>query len=105
MDLQTLKEHIESENGLLVDIREEEEWKEGHISDALHLPLSKILSGNFQKMSVPHSQVLYLYCNSGQRTLRAAPLLTDFHPQIVPLKWGFKDLASGGFPVSKSDSE
>jgi phage shock protein E len=96
-----LKEQIENEQGLLVDVREEAEWKDGYISDAIHLPLSKILEGSLQETSIPFTQVLYLYCNSGQRTLRAAPLLKNFHPQIVPLKWGFKDLASNGFPVSK----
>lgn len=98
MELKALKEQIENDRGLLVDVREEDEWKAGHISGALHIPLSKLLEG--AEFTVPHSKILYLYCGSGQRTFKAAPLLKKFHPQVVPLKMGFKDLASGGFSVS-----
>lgn len=99
VELKDLKEKIENDEALLVDIREDFEWNEGHISGAIHLPLSKIMAGTLPE--VVYSQTLYLYCNSGQRTLRAAPLLKDFFPEVVPLKWGFKDLAQYGFSVSK----
>ena len=36
------------ENGVVVDIRSKDEFKRGHITDALHILPSEIKAGNFR---------------------------------------------------------
>jgi len=57
---------------LLVDVRTEREWSEGHIDDAINLPLAQ-LSGRLDQL--PRDRELVVYCTSGYRSAVAASLL------------------------------
>ena len=35
------KEWLENDSAILIDVREQEEWDEGHIAGAIHAPLSR----------------------------------------------------------------
>lgn len=62
------------ENAILVDVRNDFEYQSGHIPGSCNLALSRILKEaeeTFQDKSLP----LYLYCQSGARSGRAAKLL------------------------------
>jgi rhodanese-related sulfurtransferase len=58
----------ESGAALLVDVREEGEWRAGHIAGAVHVPLS-----TFEKAvaGLPTEKRIILYCQSGMRSGRA----------------------------------
>lgn len=57
---------------LLVDVREKEEYIEGHIPNAFLLPLS-VLDEEVSKIT--KDKVLYVYCRSGQRSKTAVKKL------------------------------
>jgi SulP family sulfate permease len=57
---------------LVVDVRERREFRQGHIPDALHLPLSELLAG---VPVLPHERKLILADRSGRRSVRAAAYL------------------------------
>ncbi|WP_088292646.1 rhodanese-like domain-containing protein [Bacillus mycoides] len=72
----------------LIDIREADEFNAGHILGARNIPLSQI---RLRHKELRQDQPVYLYCQSGFRTGRAAQYLkkqgyTDFYQ----LKGGFK---------------
>jgi phage shock protein E len=59
-------------HGLLIDVREEDEFKVFHLVNAIHIPLSKF--GMFLHQLEDKSTPLYLYCRSGRRSEDAAKL-------------------------------
>lgn len=61
-------------NALLIDVREREEWDEGHIASAHHLPLSAIRQ-NPGCFAPYQGQDVVLYCQRGSRSRTAAGIL------------------------------
>lgn len=59
-----------TENALLVDVREPEEYAAGHIPGAVNAPLSTLAQAD-----LPADRPLFLYCLRGSRSARAAGLL------------------------------
>ncbi|WP_226035041.1 rhodanese-like domain-containing protein [Aquibacillus saliphilus] len=72
----------------LIDIREPKEYDGGHILGARNIPLSQMR----QRMKeLRKDQPIYLYCQSGARSARAAMLLNKKgYQDINHLKGGFK---------------
>ncbi len=61
-------------NALLVDVRNDFEYKTGHIPGSFNLALSRILKEAEEELP-DKSRPLYIYCQSGARSARAAKLL------------------------------
>lgn len=102
--LDTVKKKVADKKAVLVDVREADEWKDGHLSDARHLALSDLKAGvpaDKLKKALPPGSVVYLHCASGKRCLKAADLLKDKGYDIRPLKAGYEDLLKAGFPKAK----
>ena len=62
----------QQEDVVIVDVREKEEYEEGHLPHAVLVPLS-ILDTEATKLS--KDQTLYVYCRSGQRSRTAVKKL------------------------------
>lgn len=54
------------ENGVVVDIRSKDEFKQGHITDALHILPSDIKAGNFGSLENRKSDPIIVVCKTGQ---------------------------------------
>ena len=63
----------------LVDVREKNEYKKGHIDGAINIPLDKILD---QKI-ITKNDIIIVYCESGVRSKNAAKTLTSFGYKYV----------------------
>ncbi|HRC27552.1 MAG TPA: rhodanese-like domain-containing protein, partial [Alphaproteobacteria bacterium] len=60
---------------LFIDVREREEWDEGHIEGAVHLPLSALRS-NPSALCIPRTEKpCVVYCRIGARSVSAAQIL------------------------------
>ncbi len=102
--LDTVKKNATDKKAVIVDVREENEWKAGHLKDATLLPLSELKAGvtaDKLKEKLGDAKVLYLHCGSGKRCLVAADLLKKQGYDVRPLKEGFADLVKSGFEKAK----
>jgi len=102
--LETVKKSVSDGKAVLVDVREDGEWKDGHLKDARLLPLSEIKKGvpdEKLKKTLPPGSVVYLHCGSGIRCLAAAEVLKKQGYDVRPLKDGYMGLLKAGFPQEK----
>lgn len=104
--LDTVKKNVadKDKKAVIVDVREEGEWKDGHLKDATLLPLSELKGGvtaEKLKEKLGDAKVLYLHCGSGKRCLTAADLLKKQGYDVRPLKEGYADLVKAGFEKAK----
>ncbi|MDE1230992.1 rhodanese-like domain-containing protein [Vibrio aestuarianus] len=63
------------DNGVVVDIRSKEEFKKGHITDAVHILPSDIKAGNFASLENHKSDPIIVVCKTGQTAQESANLL------------------------------
>lgn len=59
-----------TKNAVLIDVRTKEEYAEGHIPDSINLPLSHL--DQILKEVPDKNTPLFVYCQSGSRSARAA---------------------------------
>ena len=60
------------DGAVVVDVRNEDEYAAGHVSGALCLPLGDVPA---RRQELPTDQTVYLICQSGGRSGKAADLL------------------------------
>ncbi|XJZ26196.1 rhodanese-like domain-containing protein [Bacillota bacterium Lsc_1132] len=72
----------------LIDVREPNEFDAGHILGARNIPLSQI---RMRMKEIRPDMPVYLYCQSGTRSARAAQFLyRKGYKDLTQLKGGFK---------------
>lgn len=71
----------------LVDVREPDEWSQGHLAGALNWPLSRLQHGEWPDFKVWVRPAL-LYCQAGVRSARALELLRPHAPPLRHLTGG-----------------
>lgn len=67
----------------LLDVRTAQEYRGGHIRQARNLPLDRI--GTYQG---PKGEVVYVICQSGMRSKRAAHLLKEKGYRVANVRGG-----------------
>ena len=98
--LETVQNRLAEKKAVLIDVREEKEWKQGHLKAARLLPLSHLERGvSKDKLQeyLPKGKIVYLHCASGARCIEAAELLTDLGFEVRALKPGYDDFVEAGF--------
>ena len=58
----------------VVDVREADEWREGHIDGAMHIPLGSLAA---RVAELDRDQPVVTVCRSGKRSMVAAKALTQ----------------------------
>ncbi|RLL48095.1 rhodanese-like domain-containing protein [Oceanobacillus piezotolerans] len=72
----------------LIDVREPQEFERGHILGARNIPVTQMKQ---RLIEMRKDKPVYLYCQSGSRSARAAHLLhKQGYQEIYQLKGGFK---------------
>lgn len=74
--------------GIIVDVRNPEEFALCHIPMAINLPLREIQQGN---ISIPKTKVVLLYCENGGSSTLAAKLLSEKGYKVINTVGGLKD--------------
>lgn len=84
---------------LLVDVRTPAEYEAGHIRGALLLPVDSLAE---HLAEIPKDRPVYVYCQAGARSSRAALLLTKYgYTRINNLQGGIAAWQQAGFEVIK----
>jgi len=99
--LDAVQQAVARQAAVLVDVREPEEWQEGHLAAARLLPLSTLERGaSPQELAklLPRDKIIYCYCLAGGRCAEAAAILKPLGYDVRPLKPGYPQLVKAGFP-------
>lgn len=101
--LDVVKTRVGEKKAILIDVRSEDEWKDGHLKSAMHLPITELakLSESEIREKLPKDKIIYTHCAVGARALKAGKLIEKFGYDIRPLKPGYEDLVKAGFDVDK----
>jgi sulfur-carrier protein adenylyltransferase/sulfurtransferase len=88
-----------AEPPLFLDVREEDEWNEGQIPGAVHIPRGN-LESRVEAVAADHAQPIVVYCSAGNRSVFGAKTLADLgYENVVSLSGGFTDWKRNGYPV------
>jgi sulfur-carrier protein adenylyltransferase/sulfurtransferase len=89
---------------VFLDVRERDEWDEGHIPGAVHIPrgsLESRVEGTLPERDRP----VVIYCAAGNRSAFAAKTLEELgYEHVSSLRGGFTDWKRNGYPVQLSQS-
>lgn len=77
---QNIKDFLERD-AVILDVRTKREWDEGHIANAIHIPLSN-LKDNVDEIKKLNKPVI-AHCKSGVRSARATKLLKFYKIDAV----------------------
>jgi sulfur-carrier protein adenylyltransferase/sulfurtransferase len=96
------RELIESGDPVIVDVREQDEWDEGHVPGAVHIPRGH-LESRIEAAAPDRSRQVLVYCSAGNRSAFATKTLQELgYDEPVSLAGGFTDWKRNGFQVELS---
>src|SRR5512142_946095 len=84
---------------LLVDVRERDEWEQGRIPGAIHIPRGN-LESRVESAAPDRAHPIVVYCQSGNRSVFATRTLEELgYENVVSLAGGFVDWKRSGLPT------
>ncbi|MBJ7455811.1 MAG: molybdopterin-synthase adenylyltransferase MoeB [Thermoleophilia bacterium] len=87
--------HAAGDGPLVIDVREQHEWDQGHIPGSVHIPRS-FLESRIAGVARPDTEVV-LSCASGQRSLLAGQTLAEMgYANVSSLAGGFQRWKQSG---------
>jgi molybdopterin/thiamine biosynthesis adenylyltransferase/rhodanese-related sulfurtransferase len=99
IDAQTAADLESSGEAKIVDVREKNEWDEGHIPGAIHVPRG-YLELRIENAVPDKSQPIVVYCAGGTRSVFAARTLQDMgYTNVRHLDGGFGAWKDAGLPT------
>ena len=88
---------------VLMDVREDLEWKNGRATGAIHLGRG-ILERDLEKTVPDPSTEVIMYCGGGYRSVLAADVAQKMgYKNVASLIGGYKELVAAGWPMKKGD--
>ena len=86
--------------GLLLDVREDDEWSAGHAEGAVHIPMSEFV-GRFGELTerVGEGEQIYVICRVGGRSAQVAQYLLQQGLDAVNVDGGMLAWETAGRPL------
>ncbi len=92
---------INRENALMLDVREEGEYRAGHVLNAVHIPL-KVLTSKAKELEKYKGRPVIAYCRTGQQSAQAGRTLKTLGiERAYHLSGGLLAWQNASLPVSK----
>ena len=89
----------ERDSALFLDVREQNEWDEGVLPGAVHIPRGE-LEQRIEGLVPDRSREIVVYCAGGSRSAFATKSLAELgYENVVNLAGGFTDWKRNGYPV------
>lgn len=102
INVQDLKQLMDSGNPRIIDVREEWEFNEGHLPSAIWLPMSE----------VPHNpgafvaeDPVYVVCRTGNRSGQVVDWLARMDIRSVNVAGGTVEWQALGYPIDTTPAE
>lgn len=88
-----------AQRAVIIDVREDDEWREAHIANAIHIPLSR-LADKLAELERYKNGTVITQCRSGRRSLKAQQLLQAAgFAHVVNLTGGLRAWTAQGLPT------
>jgi rhodanese-related sulfurtransferase len=87
---------LQEHGAILLDVREDSEWRAGHAPGARHIPLSRLRA---RTRDLPPQRTVITICRSGHRSAAAAALLARQGRDVINMSGGIHAWARAGLPV------
>ena len=107
IDMATFKAALDKNDlGLIADVREPEEYADGHIPGAINIPRGQIELRIWPHVGFPDntnlSKKMTLYCGSGTRCALATKSLQDLgFSNVTAVDMKIEDWTTAGYPLVK----
>lgn len=75
--IQEAESLLEAEDTILLDVRTQEEYDQGHLAGAVCLPVETLMDGDLSVLLPDKQAPLVLYCRTGARSADAAQVLSE----------------------------
>ncbi len=91
-----------NESFLLIDVREESEWANGHLPGAIHLGKG-IIERDIETRIPDTATPMILYCGGGFRSALAADNLQKMgYTNVISMDGGFRGWKEAGLTIAKN---
>ena len=98
IDVETLRAHMDADHDLvLIDVREDDEWTDGHVSEAVHVPLGTVPDHLDRFTGSP----TYVICKAGGRSLRACEFAAAQGHDVVNVAGGMMAWEQAGHDIDR----
>lgn len=94
-------EQDDGKDFILLDVRDEDEYRAGYIPDAVHVTRG-MLEFSVEDYIPDRDQKVVVYCAAGLRSLLAAKSLQEMgYTDTVSMAGGYRDWSAAGFPTTQ----
>ena len=102
VSLEDLKDRLDSGEGvILVDVREKDEWRQGHVPGALHIPRGFLEMQSGSRLPDKDAKIVTI-CAAGIRSAFAAKVLQDLgYNNVESANPGFNQWKDQGLPTTQ----
>lgn len=102
VDVTTAKRWLDTQEAILIDVRELSEYNDAHIANAILIPLGEITADKLPKINL--EQKIILHCARGIRSARAIEKVKNEQADLplYNLIGGISEWMRLGLPVLKS---
>ncbi len=99
INVETAKKLIEEGGVVVVDVRESAEWSQGHIAEAIHIPLGTLM--NRPRELLQQDGIVFV-CAEGIRSAVACEVAAAIgKTQLYNLEGGTKAWLKQGYPLTR----
>ncbi|MCC2625534.1 MAG: rhodanese-related sulfurtransferase [Burkholderiales bacterium] len=97
-DVPTVKTKLDAkEDFILIDVREDHEWSQGHLPTAIHMSRG-IIERDIEKTVPNKSAPIILYCGGGFRSVLSAYSLQKMgYTNVISMDGGVRDWLNHGY--------
>lgn len=96
VDLGEVARRFPAASDVLLDVRRDEEWRQGHVDGALHIPLPQLL---FRLAELPRGRRVWVHCGSGFRASVGASILDRSGFDVVLVDDDFGNAGAAGLDI------
>lgn len=89
----------ENPKAILMDVREDEEWKKAHAAEAIHLGKGILERDLEETVPDPNTEII-MYCGGGYRSVLTADVAKKMgYKNVASLIGGYKGLVAANWPM------